>query len=308
MDSLSSRIVIAFYKFTHLPDFGEMREPLLECCRRNTISGSILLAAEGINGTIAGPAEGIQEVLRHLRSDPRLADLEHKESHVPADHETFYRMKVRLKKEIVTMGVPTVDPQKTVGTYVQPEEWNALIADPDVLLIDTRNDYEVGIGTFSGAVDPALKSFREFPEFVQKNLDPAVHKKVAMFCTGGIRCEKASSYLLEQGFQEVYHLKGGILKYLEDVPEEQSTWEGECYVFDNRVAVDHNLAPGSYELCFACRRPVSPQEKNSPHYVYGISCSQCVDEISDADRARFAERMRQIELAEERKQRHIGGE
>lgn len=283
-----------------------MREPLLDHCRANGIRGSILLATEGINGTVAGPADGIAATLRYLRNDPRLSDLEHKESFVPTDHETFYRMKVRLKKEIVTMGVPAVDPTKGVGTYVEPEEWNALLADPEVLLIDTRNDYEVGIGTFQGAIDPKLKSFREFPEFVRKNLDPAVHRKVAMFCTGGIRCEKASSYLLHEGFEEVYHLKGGILKYLEEVPEEQSSWKGECYVFDNRVAVDHGLAPGSYELCFACRRPVSREDMQSPHYRYGVSCHRCIDEYTDEDRARFAERMRQIELAEMRKLRHIG--
>lgn len=303
---MNALLVTAFYKFVHLPDYREMRDPVLSCCRENGIRGSILLAAEGINGTIAGPPEGIRATLDFLRNDPRLADLEHKESHVPADRETFYRMKVRLKKEIVTMGVPTVDPRASVGTYVDPQDWNRLIADPDVLLIDTRNDYEVGIGTFAGAQDPGLRSFREFPEFVRNNLDPAVHKRVAMFCTGGIRCEKASSYLLAQGFEEVYHLKGGILKYLEEVPEEKSAWEGECYVFDNRVAVDHHLAPGSYELCYACRRPVSEQEKTSPHYRYGISCSRCIDEFTDADRKRFAERMRQIELAERKRQRHIG--
>ena len=299
-------LVVAFYKFVSLPDYADLREPLYERCLQNDIRGTILLASEGINGTIAGPPEGIANVLAYLRSDPRMATLEHKEAHVPPDHRTFYRMKVRLKKEIVTLGQEGIDPNETVGTYVRPEEWDTLLQDPDVVLIDTRNDYEFEVGTFRGAINPHTQSFREFPEFVQNNLDPAVHRKVAMFCTGGIRCEKATAFMLKQGFEEVYHLQGGILKYLEEVPEEKSSWEGECYVFDNRVAVNHNLEQGSYELCFACRRPLSPEDKKSPHFKEGISCHQCIDEYSDEDRKRFAERMHQIHLAKERAEQHIG--
>lgn len=299
-------LVIAFYKFVSLPDYKDLREPLLERCLQNNIRGSILLATEGINGTIAGPEDGMNNVLEYIRSNPRFADLEYKQAHVSPDHRTFYRMKVRLKKEIVTLGQEGIDPNETVGQYVTPEQWNQLIDDPDVVLIDTRNDYEVDVGTFKGAINPHTKSFREFPEFVNQNLDPTVHKKVAMFCTGGIRCEKATAFMLKQGFQEVYHLKGGILKYLEEVPEEKSSWEGECYVFDNRVAVNHNLEPGSYELCFACRRPLSPEDKEFPEYEPGVSCRHCITEYSAQDRERFAERMRQIQFAKERKEQHIG--
>lgn len=301
-----NKLVVAFYKFVSLPDYVDLRESLHECCVQNDIRGTILLASEGINGTIAGPPEGIANVLAYLRSDPRMANLEHKESHVPSDHRTFYRMKVRLKKEIVTLGQEGIDPNEVVGTYVRPEEWDALLQDPDVVLIDTRNDYEFDVGTFRGAINPHTESFREFPEFVKENLDPAVHRKVAMFCTGGIRCEKATAFMLKQGFEEVYHLQGGILKYLEEVPEEKSSWEGECYVFDNRVAVNHKLERGSYELCFACRRPLSSEDKLSPHYKQGVSCHYCINEFSDEDRQRFAERMHQINLAEERAEQHIG--
>ena len=299
-------LVIAFYKFVSLPDYQELREPLLAACRENGIKGTILLAQEGINGTVVGSPEGIEGLLGWLRRDPRLVDLEYKESHISPDDKTFYRMKVRLKKEIVTLGVEGIDPTESVGTYVDPEEWNNLVNDPDVLLIDTRNDYEVGIGTFRGAVDPHTKSFREFPEWVRQNLDPSKQTKVAMFCTGGIRCEKATAFMLREGFEEVYHLKGGILKYLESIPPQESTWEGECYVFDHRVAVDHALSPGSYDLCYACRRPLSEQDKESPDYRYGISCHHCINEFTDEDRERFAERARQIELAEKRGEEHLG--
>ncbi|HEY9642388.1 MAG TPA: rhodanese-related sulfurtransferase [Coleofasciculaceae cyanobacterium] len=231
-----SLVVATFYKFVHLPDFAAQRSPLLAFCQAHDLRGTILLAAEGINGTLVGSREAIDAVLGYLRSDERLADLEHKES--AAEDRVFDRMKVKLKREIVTLGRPDVDPSQQVGTYVEPKAWNALIADPDVIVIDTRNDYEVEIGTFKNAHNPATASFREFPEYVQQNLDPAQHPKVAMFCTGGIRCEKASAYMLSQGFQEVYHLKGGILKYLEEVPSEESVWEGECFVFDDRVSVN----------------------------------------------------------------------
>jgi len=255
-------IVAALYKFASLPDYKALKPPLLETCTKNNVKGMILLAEEGINGTIAGPRAGIDAVLHHLHADPRLKDLDHKESR--AALQPFYRMKVRLKKEIVTLGVPGTDPNKLVGTHVSPSEWTDLIRDPEVLLIDTRNDYEVELGTFEGALDPNTRTFRDFPAYVKDNCDPAKHKKVAMFCTGGIRCEKASSYMLNQGFQEVFHLKGGILKYLEEVPPEQSAWQGECFVFDERVSVDHGLNQGDYELCRGCRDPISPQDKTSP--------------------------------------------
>ena len=243
-------VVAALYKFVKLQDCAAMRTPLLERCDKLGITGTLLLAAEGINGTIAGSRSSIDQILEYLRRDPRLADLEHKES--SAEKPPFYRMKVRLKNEIATMGVPGINPAELVGQYVKPQDWNALISDPDVLLIDTRNDYEVKVGTFKGALDPHITTFREFPEYVRNNIDPGNKPRIAMFCTGGIRCEKASAYMLEQGFTEVYHLQGGILKYLENVPEDESLWQGECFVFDQRVAVGQGLSPGHYELCYAC--------------------------------------------------------
>jgi UPF0176 protein len=299
-----SVVVAALYKFTALPDYRELREPLLSFCREQGARGTLLLAEEGINGTIAGTRAGIDAVLARLRADPRLADLEHKES--LHDEPPFLRMKVKLKREIVTMGVPQVDPRRKVGTYVEPGDWNALVEDPDVLLIDTRNDYEIGIGTFRGAVDPGTRSFREFPAWVKENLDPAKHRKVAMFCTGGIRCEKASGYLLQEGFEAVYHLRGGILRYLEEVPAGESTWEGECFVFDERVAVNHDLERGSYEQCFACRRPLSAEDRAAPEYEPAVSCPHCFDSLDEARRARFEERRRQASLARERGERHVG--
>lgn len=298
--------ITAFYLFTPLPDFRDLREPLLDVCVQNGVKGTILLAEEGINGTVSGPEEGVAALVAWLRSDPRFARLETKDSYASDDQKTFYRMKVKLKKEIVTLGVEGIDPNRSVGTYVEPEEWNRLIEDPEVLLIDTRNDYEVEIGSFRGAVDPGTQSFREFPEYVKKNLDPTEHRKVAMFCTGGIRCEKATAYMLEQGFEEVYHLKGGILKYLEEVPKKRSAWEGECYVFDHRVAVNHDLAPGSFHLCYACRRPLSTDDMQHPDYRYGISCARCITEFTDDDRQRFAERTQQIELAQQTGNKHLG--
>lgn len=297
-------VVAALYKFASMPDYKDLQQPLLDLCHRNGLKGTLLLAQEGINGTVAGSRAGIDALLQHLRSDPRLANLDHKESH--AEEMPFYRMKVRLKKEIVTLGVPGIDPNKKVGTYVSPEEWNALISDPDVVVVDTRNSYEYEIGTFKGAVDPHTTTFREFPEFVSKNLDPAKHRKVAMFCTGGIRCEKASSYMLEQGFEEVYHLQGGILKYLEIVPADESLWEGECFVFDQRVAVKQGLELGEHVLCHACRHPVSPEERLSPQYQEGVSCPHCYASLSEEKRRSAAERQRQVELAEQRGDIHIG--
>jgi UPF0176 protein len=296
-------LTAALYKFVELPDFAALQPNIHAACAAHHIKGTILLAREGINGTIAGLPVDIHAVLDYLRQDPRFADLEHKESY--ADTHPFYRMKVKLKKEIVTMGVPSVNPNNTVGTYVKPEDWNALISDPDVILLDTRNDYEVHIGTFKGAADPKTKTFREFPEYVAQNLDKTKHKKVAMFCTGGIRCEKASSYMLEQGFDEVYHLQGGILKYLETVPEAESLWQGECFVFDQRVAVKHGLEVGEYDQCYACRMPLSSDELKSPQYTAGISCPHCYDKTSEEKKAALTERQKQVILAKKRGKAHI---
>jgi UPF0176 protein len=273
-----SQVVVTFYKFVRLPDFADKRDSLLSHCQAQDIRGTILLAAEGINGTIAGWRQGIDSVLSFLRSDPRLVDLEHKESY--ADAPPFDRMKVRLKKEIVTLGLPEIDPSDRVGTYVSPKEWNSLICDPEVTIIDTRNEYEVTIGTFKGAQNPRTASFRQFPDYVRNQLDPNKHRKVALFCTGGIRCEKATSLMMAQGFQEVYHLKGGILKYLEEVPPEESLWQGECFVFDQRVAVREGLAPGTHEMCPSCGHPISEADKTSPHYQQGLSCPYCFERLS----------------------------
>jgi UPF0176 protein len=301
---MSEVIVAALYKFVTLGDFHELREPLLDACREAETCGTLLLAREGINGTIAGSRAGIDRVLAYLRSDPRLADLEHKES--VDENMPFYRMKVKLKKEIVTMGVPGIDPNEGVGTYVSPGDWNELLSDPDVLLIDTRNDYEYGIGSFRGAIDPRTTTFREFPEFVRTHLDPRKQKKVAMFCTGGIRCEKASAFMLKEGFEEVYHLQGGILKYLEEVPEQESIWEGECFVFDNRVAVNHRLEKGRYDQCYGCRHPITEEDKLSDKYQKGVCCPRCYDLLTPDQMARFRERQKQVELARARGEAHVG--
>jgi UPF0176 protein len=278
-----TQVVVTFYKFVRLPDFAEKRDSLLSQCEAQGIRGTILLAAEGINGTIAGSRQAIDAVLSFLRSDPRLVDLEQKESY--ADSVPFDRMKVRLKKEIVTLGLPEIDPSDRVGTYVSPQEWNELISDPEVTIIDTRNEYEVSIGTFRGAKNPKTASFRQFPDYVRNHLDPTKHKKVALFCTGGIRCEKATSFMMEHGFQEVYHLKGGILKYLEEVPAEESLWQGECFVFDQRVAVREGLAIGTHEMCPSCGHPISEADKTSPHYQEGVSCPYCCDRLTEEKRS-----------------------
>lgn len=268
------------------------------------VRGTILLAPEGINGTVSGSRFGIDTVVEWLRHKAGLEVLEQKES--LSDRPPFKRTKVKLKKEIVTMGVNNIDPNEVVGTYVEPKDWNALLEDPEVLLVDTRNEYEYQVGTFKNAVNPRTESFREFPDFVKNHLDPKKHSKVAMFCTGGIRCEKSTALLKHMGFDNVFHLKGGILNYLETVPEEESQWEGECFVFDDRVTVDHDLLPGSYDQCHACRLPISEQDKLSPHYQKGVSCPNCYDKVSLEDKARFAERQRQIELAAARGEDHIG--
>jgi UPF0176 protein len=287
-------IVATFYKFVRLSDFTDKQASLLAYCQALEIKGTILLALEGINGTIAGSRQGVDAVLSFLRSDLRLADLQHKES--SANYPPFERMKVRLKQEIVSLGIPEVDPNDRVGIYVNPQEWNELISDPDVLAIDTRNAYEVKIGTFKGAIDPKTHSFREFPQYVRDRLNPSQHKKIALFCTGGIRCEKASSLLLKQGFQEVYHLKGGILKYLEEIPAQESLWEGECFVFDERVAVKHGLDIGSYDACPSCGHPIAQEDKLSPAYEEGISCPYCVDNLTPEKRLRQQEKQRQLKL------------
>mgnify|MGYP001945040245 FL=1 len=297
-----SIVVAAMYKFVSLPDYTEIRDPLLQVMEANDIKGTLLLAEEGINGTVSGTREGIDALLAWLRNDPRLVDIDHKESY--CDEQPFYRTKVKLKKEIVTMGVPGIDPNKVVGTYVEPKDWNAIISDPEVLVLDTRNDYEVAIGTFEGAIDPQTVTFREFPAHVRENYDPTKHKKVAMFCTGGIRCEKASAFMLQEGYEEVYHLKGGILKYLEEVPQEESLWRGDCFVFDNRVTVRHDLSEGDYDQCHACRTPISAEDKESEHYQPGISCPHCWNTLSEKTRESARERQRQIEIAKARNEPH----
>ena len=297
-------IVAALYHFTPFADPAALRAPLQAFCEAQGVKGSLLVAPEGLNGTIAGSRAGIDAVLAHLRALPGCAGLEWKESQ--AEAMPFGRMKVKLKKEIVTLGVEGVNPLAAVGHYVAPQEWNDLISQPDVAVIDTRNDYEVAIGTFEGAVDPVTKSFREFPEWWEKNKERFHNKRIAMFCTGGIRCEKSTNFLISQGVEEVYHLKGGILKYLEEVPPEKSLWNGECYVFDGRVSVGHGLVPGDYVSCGACRRPVSPEARQSFDYEQGVCCPACKDEYSEADRARFRERERQMRLAEKRGERHLG--
>ena len=298
-------VVAALYHFVDIKVvYAELRTPILDCCVAHDIKGTLLLAHEGINGTVAGSRVGIDALLALLKSMPEFAALAHKESYT--DVQPFCRTKVKLKQEIVTIGLPEVSPTKISGKYVAPEDWNALISDPEVLVLDTRNDYEVKIGSFKNAVDPKTTTFREFPAYVEANLDKNKHKKVAMFCTGGIRCEKASSYMLDRGFAEVYHLKGGILKYIEAVPEKESLWQGECFVFDERVAVDHNLNPGSYDQCYGCRHPLTVAEQQSEHYAPGISCPKCYDSLTAAQKARFAERHKQINLATARGEQHIG--
>lgn len=298
--------IAALYHFTRFPDPAALRAPLLDLARAQGVKGSLLLAREGINGTIAGPAAGIETMLGHICALPGCADLDWKISHAP--DMPFGRMKVRLKQEIVTMGQPDVDPRARVGHYVTPQDWNALISAPDVVVIDTRNDYEVAIGTFEGAVDPGTRSFGEFPDWWLHNAERFHNKRIAMFCTGGIRCEKSTNWLLGQGVPEVYHLKGGILKYLEEVQPEESLWHGECFVFDQRVSVGHGLTPGPHIMCHACRRPLTPEQTRHAAYEEGVSCEHCITEYSDARRSGFRERMHQVRLAEARGQRHIGAE
>jgi UPF0176 protein len=298
--------VAALYRFASFADPAALRPALLEACKTHNIKGTILLANEGVNGTIAGSAEGIAAIITQIRALPGCANLDVKYSH--AETMPFYRMKVMVKKEIVTLGQPGVDPVAQAGIYVAPQDWNALISDPDTVVIDTRNDYEVSIGTFKGAVDPKTETFRDFPLWFRENRAAltAGKKKVAMFCTGGIRCEKSTAFLRAEGIDEVYHLEGGILRYLETVPQTESLWEGECFVFDQRVAVGHGLSLGTHGRCHACRDPLSPEDMASPLYVEGISCPHCHGRFDEQRRARFAERQKQVELAEKRGETHIG--
>ena len=297
-------VIAALYHFTRIGDPSALKPGLSDICTRADVKGTLLLAREGINGTIAGPRAGIDAVLSHIRALPGCADLEWKEAF--ADDPPFSRMKVRLKKEIVTMGQPDIDPLARVGHYVEPRDWNDLIRSADVTLIDTRNDYEVAIGTFEGAVDPKTDTFREFPDWWEANKERFHNKRIAMFCTGGIRCEKSTNFLLGQGVEEVFHLKGGILRYLEEMPESDSTWQGECFVFDGRVSVGHGLEIGPHELCHGCRRPILPEDKQRPEFEDGVCCHLCHDITSAPDKARFRERQKQVTLARGRGQEHLG--
>ncbi len=285
-----SYLIATFYKFVTISNLEATRAQILTWCQQREIKGTIILAEEGINGTIAGSSDAIADILTALRSLPGLTDLEHKES--TSEKLPFARLKIKIKPEIVTLGLPAINPTRQVGTYVEPQDWNEIISDPEVMVVDTRNDYEVEIGTFEKAKNPSTESFREFPEYVAQNLDPQQHSKVAMFCTGGIRCEKASSYLLSQGFKEVYHLKGGILKYLENVSPQESLWSGECFVFDERVAVKEGLELGSHELCYACGHPISEADKDSLQYEPNISCPHCYQELTPEKKARQINRRR----------------
>jgi len=299
-------VVCALYKFVSLERYESLRQPLQSAMDSNGVCGTLLLASEGINGTVAGSRQGIDQLLTWLRAQPEFADIDHKES--LSQRKPFLRSKVKLKREIVTMGVEGIDPKMVVGSYVEPANWNDLISDPEVLVVDTRNAYEVQVGSFEGAVNPHTESFRQFPDYAAAHLDRNKHKKVAMFCTGGIRCEKSTAYLKQQGFDEVYHLKGGILKYLEQVPEQQSLWRGECFVFDDRVTVDHQLQSGSYDQCHACRLPITEEEKLDEKYSAGVSCPHCYDKTSAQQRQRFMEREKQMRLAEARGEVHLGAD
>lgn len=297
-------MIAAFYKFIPLADYTEMRGPLQQRCEDLGLLGTILLANEGINGTVSGPERAVLRLFERLRADPRLSNLHYKTSW--ADEQPFYRMKVRLKKEIVSLGVEGIDPNRMVGEYVAPGDWNELIRRPGVRLVDTRNDYEVHLGTFAGAEDPNTRSFRQFPQWVEDHLDPERDEHVAMFCTGGIRCEKATSYLLQQGFKNVYHLDGGILNYLESVDPAKSSWQGDCFVFDNRVTVDHELRQGDLQVCPACRMPVTGEDRLSAKFELHVSCPRCFDRLTPEKREGLLERARQIDLAAARGEKHLG--
>ena len=298
------RTITTFYQFAGLPDFQELKSRLEELGGKEKVLGTVILGKEGINGTISGPKEGVLAFMNFIRADERFANMPSRSTYT--QRETFYRLRVAIRDEIVTLGVPGIDPTEVVGQYVEPEEWNALIDDPDVLLVDTRNDYEVELGTFKGALDPKTQNFSEWPDFVKDSLGNSPKRKVAMFCTGGIRCEKASSHLMQNGFDEVYHLRGGILNYLEKIEPEESLWEGECFVFNHQVSVTHGLKDGQAVLCFGCRWPLSDDDLSSPDYEKGVSCPKCNKELSDSKRESLRERQRQVELARRRQETHIG--
>ncbi len=300
--------VAALYHFAYLPDYQDRKEPLLALCKAHDIMGTILLASEGVNGTIAGSETGLQAVIQYLSSWDGFEGLSAKYS--TAEEKPFFRIKVRLKKEIVTMGVPEVNGAVNPGQYVKPENWDALTSDPSTIVIDTRNDYEVAIGTFEGAINPNTKTFREFPKWFNQKADEIREKgetpKIAMFCTGGIRCEKATAYVKSQGFDDVFHLQGGILKYLENIEENKSSFNGDCFVFDQRVAVGHALRESDYIQCHACRMPLSPDEVQKAEYSEGISCHHCYDARDDEQRKRYKERQKQMEIAAQKGVTHIG--
>ncbi|MBV1879212.1 MAG: rhodanese-related sulfurtransferase [Pseudomonadales bacterium] len=302
----SKTVVCALYHFTTLADFKALKSPLEAVMQRNQLRGTLLLASEGINGTIAGPANGIDALINWLKSDQRFNSLKWKISY--DDATPFCRAKVKLKKEIVTMGVENIDPLVSSGTYVKPADWNQLILDPDVMVIDTRNAYEIKIGSFQGAINPETTTFREFPAYAEKSLHPSKNKKIAMFCTGGIRCEKSTAFLKQQGFTDVYHLQGGILQYLEDIPQADSLWQGECFVFDDRVSVNHQLESGKYQQCHACRMPLDETDRQHTHYQLGVSCHHCWASQTDKQTARFKERHKQVQLAKQRGESHIGAD
>ena len=298
------RTITTFYQFADLPDFEEWKRQLEELGEKEQVLGTVILGKEGINATLSGPEDGVRTFMSFIRADKRFADMPSRSTFT--SRQTFYRLRVVIRDEIVTLGVPGINPSEVVGKYVEPEDWNALIDDPDVLLVDTRNDYEVELGTFKGALDPDTQNFSEWPDFVKDYLKKSPKRKIAMFCTGGIRCEKASSHLLQNGFEEVYHLKGGILNYLEKIGPEESLWEGECFVFNHQVSVTHGLKDGQAVLCFGCRWPLSDDDRSSPDYEEGVSCPKCNKELSDAKRESLRERQRQVELAHQRQESHIG--
>ncbi|MDA9623525.1 rhodanese-related sulfurtransferase [Rhodobiaceae bacterium] len=305
----SNKILVAtFYKFFKVDDLVALQDQLYSICNKNNVMGTILIANEGVNGTISSKPREIEKTLISIQKDDRFSEIEIKYS--STNKQPFHKMRVRLKKEIVTIGLPEINPNKTVGTYVKPEQWNDVISDPDVILIDTRNKFEIKIGSFKNALDPRTTSFRDFPEWVKKFKQDKTNtnKKIAMYCTGGIRCEKASSLMKEEGFNEVYHLQGGILKYLEQVEKEKSLWKGECFVFDDRVCLTENLEVGSYKMCFACRMPITEDEINDDRYEEGISCLYCYDKTTEEKKERFESRQKQIELSKLRGEKHIGGQ
>ena len=296
--------ICALYKFTRLDDFEEIQGPLKIFLESLNIRGTLLLAKEGVNGTISGDNDSIMKSLDYLQKDERLVGLEYKFSY--SEKPPFKRLKVKLKKEIVTLGESNIDPIFSSGTYVKPADWNELINDPDVVLIDTRNNYEFEIGSFKGSINPNTETFREFPAYTKNNLEKYRDKKIAMFCTGGIRCEKSTAYLKSKGFENVFHLQGGILKYLEEIKEDESLWEGECFVFDDRVAVKHNLELGKYDQCHACRFPITDEDKEHPHYEKGASCPRCYGTKNSSQVSRYREREKQVQLAKSRGESHIG--